>query len=226
MPGVPLVGPPATSGSCTPLTDTLTSTPPCSADWLSELLDEESDEDEDDEDEDDDDRDAVDDEELEGELRLGRDGDDGWRDEEALGIEGAEGEDGDEEALGIDGADELDDEDDELGIEGMELLELLELELLWQPANSTARHDAVSSAFGELFMKLFRKLFRKISVTGVLMSCPRHAAYGYATCRYLASQGPAVDRVCYRLTSAGRGQHLLGNIGFSPKFTGCHGFAQ
>lgn len=185
------------------MTETFTSTPPSSAASARELEEELE----------------EDDEELDEELLLGIEGDEGWLEDEELGIDGDEGDEDDEE-LGIEGA-ELGDEEDELGIEGMELLELLELEVVSQPASSRARAETVNS------------VLREECVTGVLMllllligthipACfriiPVQVAESYATSRDLASQGPVEDRAGYRLTSGGRGQHPQENIGFSRIF--------
>jgi len=118
------------------LTETFTSVPPASAASARELEDEEDGEGGEEEDE-----------ELDEDLLLGMDGDDGWLDEDELGIDGDEGEEDDEE-LGIEG--ELgEEEEDELGIEGIELLELLELEVVSQPASSRAKAETVNSALRE-----------------------------------------------------------------------------
>jgi len=118
------------------LTETFTSVPPASAASARELEDEE-----------DGDAGGEEDDELDEDLLLGMDGEEGWLDEDELGIDGDEGEEDDEE-LGIEG--ELgEEEEDELGIEGMELLELLELEVVSQPASSRARAETVNSALRE-----------------------------------------------------------------------------
>jgi hypothetical protein len=146
-PGVPLSGPPSTSGSNTPLTETFTSVPLLP--W--ELLGIEGAELDDDEEE----ELGIDGIEL-----PGSDAEDELEDDEGLGSEGVEGMLLLEELLGIEGADgmlleeelgiegaELDEGDEELGIEGIELLlELLLVWLDWQAVSNSPSAEAVTSA--------------------------------------------------------------------------------